>query len=274
MNRSIVASLLLASSLVLASAGTAQEQAAPAASYAPIPYMPGRDVVWVPTPDVLVERMLDMARLTPQDVVVDLGSGDGRTVIAAARRGTRARGVEFNPQLVTLSQQRATEAGVADRATFVEGDMYAADISDATVLPLFLLTENLDKLVPNFLKLRPGTRIVNNTFEFTNWDYDEMSRLEGPACERYCVAYLYIVPAQVAGVWRMEDGELELKQDMQWLTGTLTVAGRQIPIERGRLQGDVIRFNVGKARYTGHVTGDTIAGRLAGEGVGPWRAQR
>lgn len=274
MIRAAAVSLLLSASLAVASPACAQAQSAPAPSYNPTPYMPGKDVVWVPTPDALVERMLDMAQLTPQDVVVDLGSGDGRTVIAAARRGARARGVEFNGELVELSKRRAAEAGVADMATFVEGDMYKADISDATVLPLFLLPENLDKLLPEFLKLKPGTRIVNNSFEFTHWDYDEISQIGGEKCERYCTAYLYIVPAPVEGVWRMENGELELKQEQQWVTGTLTVAGERKPIERGRLQGDVIRFTVDKTRYVGRLEGGTMSGRLAGEGVGLWSAQR
>jgi SAM-dependent methyltransferase len=145
--------------------------------------MPGRDVPWVPTPQVLIDKMLDMARLTRQDVVVDLGSGDGRTVIAAARRGSRARGVEFNSDLVELSKRLAAEAGVANAAIFIEGDMFQADFSDATVLPLFLLTENLDQLVSKFLTLRPGTRIVNNGFEFTDWDYDEIGQVEGRRAE-------------------------------------------------------------------------------------------
>jgi hypothetical protein len=265
-NRS-AAACFFALSLAFASTATGQD-------YKPIPYQPGRDVLWVPTPQVLVEKMLDMAHLTPQDIVVDLGSGDGRNVIAAARRGARSRGVEFNPNLVELSKRLATEAGVTAKASFVEGDMYVADISDATVLPLFLMPENLDKLAPTFLKLRPGTRIVNNAFEFTDWEYDEIGRLEGPECERYCVAYLYIVPAQVAGVWRMEKGELELTQQFQMLTGTITIAGKRMPIERGRLQGDVVRFNVDKARYTGRVVGNTIVGTLSGAGLGPWKAER
>lgn len=278
MNRSAAASLPSVPSLLLAlclawtSAGTAQTQTAP--DYKPTPYMDGKDVQWVPTPLVLVEKMLDMARLTPQDIVVDLGSGDGRNVIAAARRGARARGVEFNPKLVELSKRLATEAGIADKASFTEGDMYLADISDATVLPLFLMTENLDQLVPQFLKLRPGTRIVNNGFEFTKWDYDEVAQLDGAACERWCIAYLYIVPAQVGGRWRLEDGELELKQEFQMLTGTLTTAGKRVPIERGRVQGEMIRFNIDNKRYTGRVSGDTITGQLSGGGLGIWKAQR
>ena len=128
--------------------------------FEPTPGQAGKDVVWVPTPPELVEKMLDMAKVTPQDIVMDLGSGDGRNVIAAAKRGARAIGFEFNPDMVALSRRLAQEAGVPDRATFVEGDMFEADISKATVLALFLLPSNLDKLAPKFLALKPGTRIV------------------------------------------------------------------------------------------------------------------
>jgi SAM-dependent methyltransferase len=269
--RSASLALLLPILLALASAGLAHD-VPPVRG--PDPYIPGRDVPWVPTPPVLVDKMLDMARLTPQDVVVDLGSGDGRTVIAAAKRGARARGIEFNPTLLALSKRLAAEAGVAGLATFTEGNMFDADLSDATVLPLFLFPENLDQLVPKFLALRPGTRIVNNGFEFSGWDYDEIGHLDGQACGHWCVAYLYVVPARVAGVWKTDHGELELRQDFQWLTGTLTTRGERIPIERGRVQGDVIRFNVGHDRYTGRVAGDTIAGQLAGEAMRRWSGKR
>jgi SAM-dependent methyltransferase len=269
----LAAVCLAVASLALASAAFAHDtQNDTPPRRQPDPYIPGRDVPWVPTPPVLIDKMLDMARLTPQDVVVDLGSGDGRTVIAAAKRGARARGVEFNPEMLALAKHNAAAAGVT--ATFTEGDMYEADISDATVLPLFLMTENLDLLAPKFLALRPGTRIVNNGFEFSFWDYDEIGHLDGEACGHWCVAYLYIVPARVAGVWRTDLGELELTQEFQWLTGTLTVKGERVPIERGRVQGDVIRFNVGTARYSGRVSGDAIAGLISGEMMLKWSGKR
>ena len=130
----------------------------------------GKDVVWVPTSPELLEKMLDMAKVTPQDFVMDLGSGDGRNIIAAAKRGANGLGVEFNPDMVALSEQLAREAGVSDRAKFVQGDMYAADISKATVLALFLLPHNLEQLQDKFLALPPGTRIVMNTFTLPGWE--------------------------------------------------------------------------------------------------------
>ena len=129
------------------------------APFEPKAGQPGKDVVWVPTPHEIVEKMLDMADVTPQDFVMDLGSGDGRNVIAAARRGARGLGVEYNPDLVELSRRLAREAGVANRATFVQGDMYEADVSQATVLALFLKPENLDRMQDKFLAMKPGTRI-------------------------------------------------------------------------------------------------------------------
>jgi SAM-dependent methyltransferase len=270
-NRPAVRIVLLPLLLALASAAFAHD---PVPIRAPEPYMPGRDVPWVPTPPVLVDKMLDMARLTPQDTVVDLGSGDGRNVIAAARRGARARGVEFNPELLALAQRNAAAAGVAATATFTQGNMYEADFSDATVLPLFLMTENLDLLVPKFLALKPGTRIVNNGFEFSLWDYDEIGHISGEACGKWCVAYLWIVPARVAGTWHIDEGVLELEQEFQFITGTLTSRGKRMPIERGRVQGDVIRFNVGTTRYTGRVTGDTIDGQISGEYMLKWGGKR
>ena len=170
---------------------------APAVASAQEPFVPqsgqaGKDVVWVPTPPELVEKMLDMAKVTPQDIVMDLGSGDGRNVIAAAKRGARAIGVEYNPKMVELSRQRAKEAGVSDRATFIEGDMYEADISQASVLALFLLPVNLEKLKPKFERLRPGTRIVTNGYQISGWEPKEVG-VAGGDCAPWCTAYLYVV---------------------------------------------------------------------------------
>jgi len=160
----------------------------------PGPYVgqPGKDVVWVPTPHVLVEKMLDMARVTPQDYVMDLGSGDGRNIIAAAKRGARALGVEYDRELLHLARNNAAAAGVAERALFVEGDMFEADISAATVLALFLLPDNLKRLKPKFERMKPGTRIVTNGFPIDGWVANETGTAAGD-CGSWCTAYLYIV---------------------------------------------------------------------------------
>jgi SAM-dependent methyltransferase len=181
----MLAILLLAASTVVHA--VAQQD------FKPVPGQQGKDAVWVPTSPALVEKMLDLAKVTADDFVIDLGSGDGRMVIAAAKRGARALGVEFNPKMVELSRQLAKEAGVADRATFIEGDMYQADISKATVLALFLLPENLQRLDPKFRALRPGTRIVVNTFGIPDWTPAATEQITGD-CTNWCTAILYRIP--------------------------------------------------------------------------------
>jgi SAM-dependent methyltransferase len=271
---SVIQSIFALCTIVWAGVASAQTPAAQE-PYQPQVGQPGKDVVWVPTPDVLVEKMLDMARVTPQDFVVDLGSGDGRNVIAAAKRGARALGVEYNPDMVVLSKRSAEHAGVADKAKFVEGDMYEADISQATVLALFLLPENLRRLTPKFLDLKPGTRIVGNTFGMPGWNADETERLETDDCSSWCTALLWIVPAKVQGTWRLSRGELTLKQDFQVVTGTLTSGGRTLPIENGKLRGDQITFTAGGDAYEGRVTGDSIEGTVkSATAGGTWNAAR
>lgn len=258
--------------LLAAGPAPAAEQAAEA-FYEPVVGQEGKDVVWVPTPQVLVEKMLDMAGVTPRDFVMDLGSGDGRNVIAAAKRGARALGVEYNPDMVELSKRSAAKEGVAEKAAFVQGDMYEADISKATVLALFLLTENLNKLVPKFLDMKPGARIVVNGFEIDGWTADETGKAGGD-CGSWCTAYLYIVPAKVNGAWRLGGGTLRLEQRFQQLSGTLTTGGAITPITFGRLRGEEIRFTVGGASYVGRVQGDTMRGDARGGAAIAWTAVR
>ena len=159
----------------------------------PIEGQRGKDAVWVPTPPALVEAMLDLARVTEDDYVVDLGSGDGRAVIAAAKRGARAVGIEFDAELVAVSRRTAASEGVSARATFVQGDLYDADIAEVTVVMLFLLPEVLRELAPKLLALKPGTRIVTNRFEIEGWAPAEMRRLGGDS-PSFCTALLYVVP--------------------------------------------------------------------------------
>lgn len=261
--RTVALSLLL----MVAVAGGA---AAQTATYEPTPGQAGKDVVWVPTPAELVDKMLDMAQVTPQDIVIDLGSGDGRNVIAAAKRGARAYGFEFNPEMVALSRRKAREAGVADRATFVQGDMFEADISKATVLALFLLPSNLDKLAPKFLALKPGTRIVNNTFNVTGWEPDASQTIEG-TCTSWCTSLLNIVPARAAGTWRIGSTDLTLTQEFQKVSGTLGTTA----ISGGRLRGEQITFKAGKTEYTGKVSGDRMDGiATTGGKTQRWTATR
>ncbi len=214
---------------------------------------PGKDVQWVPTPDALVERMLDLARLTPADRFVDLGSGDGVLVIAAAKRGARARGIEYEKGLVEYAKHKAKEAGVADRARFVRGDIFKTDFSEATVVTTFLLPSMNARLRPTFLRMKPGTRIIANTFGIDEWEPDETISLDEP-CERWCKAMLWIVPGRVGGIWPTPKGDLTIAQRFQFITGTL---GRD-PIENGRLRGDDISFAAGGVEYKGRIEGDRM----------------
>jgi SAM-dependent methyltransferase len=275
--RSIAATLIAASLVLPAAAAAQQPPAKPPATqqtFEPTVGQAGKDVVWVPTPAELVDKMLDMAAVTPRDVVMDLGSGDGRNIIAAAKRGARAIGVEFNPDMVALSQRLAREAGVSDRASFVQGDMFEADISQATVMALFLLPDNLTKLRDKFLRLQPGTRIVLNTFGIADWEPDVTEKIGG-TCASWCTAMLYIVPAQVQGTWKMAGGDLVLNQQFQVVTGTLTVDGKPVSIDGGKLRGDQISFTVAGAEYSGKVAGDRIEGIAVRAGARQnWAASR
>jgi precorrin-6B methylase 2 len=262
--------LLLASYLAAPGAVLAQTPGAP---YEPLSGQAGKDVVWVPSAAVMVDRMLDVAKVTPADYVIDLGSGDGRNVIAAAKRGAQALGVEYNNELVEYSRRAAEKEGVADKALFVQGDMYAADISRATVMALFLLSDNLLRLTPKLLGLKPGTRIVANTFGIEGWSAEETHKVEGD-CEYWCVVLLYIVPARVAGTWRLAQGEIKLEQKFQTLSGTLSSGGASTPISNGRLHGDQIRFSAGGADYAGRVNGDTMQGDVKGATTGTWTSTR
>lgn len=255
--------LVLVSALILISAASGRGQTqTPPKPFEPQVGQTGKDVVWVPTPSELVEKMLDMARVTKDDLVMDLGSGDGRNIVAAAKRGARAIGVEFNPDMVNLSRRLASEAGVGERATFIEGDMYTADISKATVMALFLLPANLERLRDTFLRLAPGTRMVLNTYAIPDWAPDVQDTIEGD-CFGWCTSLLYYVPARAEGRWRTARGELVLEQTFQIVTGTLTAGGTVTPV-KGRVRGTELEIVAGSDTLRGTVNGERIQGPLAG----------
>lgn len=267
-NRRLAFGLILAAFMfVLAPApGGAQAAGKPSglglntAAYEPTVGQAGKDVVWVPTPESLVDQMLRMAEITPDDYLVDLGSGDGRTVITAAQRGTRAHGVEFNPDMVKLSRRAAQDAGVADRATFTQGDIFEFDFSDATVVTLFLLPDLNLRLRPLLLDMKPGTRVISNSFDMDDWEPDDFveAALE---CKSYCRAYKWIVPAKAQGVWQLGGGAmLALEQAYQKLGGHLTIDGTRHAISDAALQGTRIAFTANGRQYTGEVTADRMAG--------------
>ena len=228
----------------------------------------GKDVIWVPTPQGLIDKMLDMAKVTSVDYVMDLGSGDGRTVIAAAKRGARATGIEYNPDMVELSKRNAEKEGVAGKANFMKADLFESDFSQATVITMYLLPTINMKLRPKILDLKPGTRIVSHAFTMDEWSADQTDSFDGRT------AYLWIVPAKVEGAWQFAQGELSLTQTFQVVTGTLKASGNTIKITNAKLRGDQLSFSAGNSEYTGRVNGSTIEGTSKGASAGPWSANR
>lgn len=261
----------LASAALMGSAWADQKPAAP--EFTPEVGQEGKDVVWVPTPQSLVDAMLDMVELTPDDYLVDLGSGDGRTVITAAKRGAKAHGIEYNPDMVKISQQAAEAAGVAERATFEQGDIFESEFSDATVISLFLLPNLNLKLRPIILDMAPGTRVVSNSFDMSDWEADEKVRVEESDCNAYCRGFKWIVPAKVEGDWTLDNGAtLALTQKFQMLDGTLAAEGDSSSISEARMKGSEITFDANGVTYTGTVDGDKMEGETdTGEA---WSATR
>jgi SAM-dependent methyltransferase len=239
-------------------AALGQAQPAPA-PYEPTSGQQGKDVVWVPTPQVVVDKMLDMAKVTGGDFVMDLGSGDGRTVITAAKRGARALGIEYNPDMVGLSRRNAEKEGVAGKARFVKADLFETDFSRASVITMFLLPDINMKLRPKILALRPGTRVVSNSFDMGDWQADRSVTLtSNDGCDTsWCTAHLWIVPARVAGSYRIPQGALELKQKFQMLSGTLGAEGKTFALE-GRVRGREVGFHAGGKEYHGRMNGKIL----------------
>jgi precorrin-6B methylase 2 len=221
----------------------------------------GKDVVWVPTPQELVDKMMEMAKVTSSDFLIDLGSGDGRTVITAAKLGAKARGIEYNPEMVQLSRENAEKAGVSDKAEFVEGDLYKADLSKATVITMFLLPEINLKLRPTLLDLKPGTRIVSNTFTMGDWEEDYKVTTDDN-WNSWNTAFMWIIPAKVDGSWKIGDGELQLNQEYQKFSGTYKVGGKFTNVTDGKLLGDEITFTINNDKYTGKVDGNSMKGTV------------
>lgn len=265
--RQLFAALFLS---VIAAGACAQAQTGKG-DYQPQVGQEGKDVIWVPTPQALVEKMLDMAKVTAKDYVIDLGSGDGRTVITAAKRGARATGIEYNPDMVELSRRNAAQEGVGDKATFVRADLFESDLSQATVITMFLLPDINLRLRPKILDLKPGTRIVSNTFTMGEWHPDETATVKDN-CVSYCTALLWIVPAKVDGRWQLSEGTLILRQTFQVLSGALQTAARTVPIANGKLNGDEISFNAGGALYRGRINGNAMEGTISTGGS--WKATR
>ena len=259
--------------------GTAVSLKRPQNRYQPSEGEAGKDVKWVPTPAKLVEAMLDLAKLSPDDYLIDMGSGDGRIVIAAAKRGAHALGIEYNGSLVELSKRNAEMEGVASRASFVQGDIFESDFSKATVITMYLLPEINLKLRPQILQMQPGTRVVSHAFNMDDWEADQTSIVAGRK------AWFWIVPARVDGLWEWQaasgEASLTIAQTFQKIEGSLSIKGKRIPLKNAKLRGSQISFAAGESpatmhQYSGTVAGDFIRGiEKAGAGSGiRWTAQR
>jgi SAM-dependent methyltransferase len=249
--------------LVILTVGMAALPMAKAQEYEPSIGQAGKDVIWVPTPPELIKDMLDMADVTPNDYLVDLGSGDGRIVIAAAKRGARALGIEYNPDMVELSKRNAQKEGVSDKATFMQADIFETDFSKATVLTMYLLPSLNLKLMPTVLKMKPGTRVISHAFTMGDWEPDQTKSEDSRS------AYFWIVPANAEGTWSWQTpsgkAELKIAQTYQKIEGTLAIDGSNQPIKNGMLKGDRISFSIGEGNpvqreYSGLISNNTITG--------------
>jgi hypothetical protein len=257
-------------------------------------------VPYVPTPQEVVERMLEIAKVGPHDYLIDLGSGDGRIVVTAAKKyGTRGFGVDLNPERIRESNENARRAGVSEKVAFYQRDLFETSLAEATVITMYLLPQVNIELRPKLLELKPGTRLVSHDFDMGDWKPDTSVTMDTQ--DKYGGAggnseiYFWIVPAQVAGVWRWElpvSGkllayELKLEQKYQVITGSASVGGRPVRLQDARLRGGEIRFaftaevngSPVKHEFTGKVAGEAVTGsaRLSGarlQGQHEWNARR
>ena len=256
--------------------------AAPAAAqkFEPQVGQAGKDVIWVPSPDDIVDRMLTMAQVTPNDLVIDLGSGDGKIAIAAAKKfGARSMGIEYNPEMVKLSQANSQAAGVATKATFRNADIFATDFSQATVVTMYLLPGLNMKLRPQLLSMKPGTRIASHSFSMEDWEADEISSVDGRR------AYFWVVPANVQGGWSVDAGgqksDVTLEQTFQKIHGTVGIATLQAGLREPKLRGFLISFAYVDAAgvrrdFNGRVNGGKMEGSFRDEkgAEGRWTATK
>jgi precorrin-6B methylase 2 len=271
----LISGVILLSLLLMTTDLSAQEKQS-GNGFVPQVGQQGKDVVWVPTPQELVNKMLEIAKVTPDDFVIDLGSGDGRTVITAAKLGAKAMGIEYNPDMVALSKENAKKEGVGDKAQFIKADLYETDLSKATVITMFLLPEINLKLRPRLLDLKPGTRIVSNTFTMGEWEADQEATTE-ENWNSWNTAYLWIIPAKVAGNWKFGNGELNLVQEFQFVRGVFNSGGKALTVTDGRLNGNSISFTIYNEKYSGTVSEKLMKGTVTNASTGTmsdWIATR
>lgn len=259
-----------------------------------LPFGTKEETPYVPTPQNVVDAMLEIAGVRGSDFVMDLGSGDGRIIItAAAKYGARGLGVDYNGYLIEESRDNAAKAGVADRVTFLQKDINDVDFSPATVLTMYLLEEFNLELRPKILaQLRPGARVVSHDWGMGEWEPDAKLEIEAPdktvGVKKSSTVYYWIVPARIAGRWRTQvalnggvvDVDLDITQRYQMLGGAASVDGASVPLERGRMQGQLVFFRFangrGDVRFEGHLKTDRIVGKVTTPDgrTHPWRALR
>jgi hypothetical protein len=264
--------LVVIAGFVMASIAQAQNRQSCERDYKPQVGQAGKDVVWVPTPDELVQRMLRMAKVTPQDVVYDLGAGDGKIAIAAGKLGATAVGIEYNPDMAKLAQCYVQAEGVSNRVKIIQGDIFKEDFSKATVVTMYLLPDLNLKLRPIILDMKPGTRVTSHQFTMGDWEADETAEID------YRTAYLWIVPAKVEGTWVLREQAggsaqytVNLARKYQKVSGDVSAGGAKQPLVGATLRGDEIKFafndDKGVTRtFTGTVRGNELSGVLKAAG--------
>jgi SAM-dependent methyltransferase len=230
-----------------------------------------RDVIYVPTPQPVVDRMLEMAKVTKDDLVFDLGSGDGRIAISAGKLGARAVGIEIDPERLREANDNLKASSLQERVSFRNADLFKTDFKEATVLTLYLLNALNLRLRPTILEMKPGTRVVSHAFHMAEWEADQEDVVENRRI------FLWYVPARAEGKWQIRTPEgnatLELKQQFQKLSGTAKIGDTTVPISNASLRGDLITFSIQTEGGPMTLTGTVRDGRIEGQG-GRWNASR
>ena len=261
-------SRILLSALLISGMNFAYSTTPAAPSYTPVQGQAGKDVIWIPTPEVLIDKMLTAAKVTDKDKVFDLGAGDGIIAITAARKyGAQSVGLEFNPEMAQFARRKVAEAGMTDKVKIITGDIFQEDFSSATVVTLYLMPHLNMKLRPTLLKMKPGTRVVSHAFTMGDWEPDETMS------SNYAQGYFWVVPAQIEGSWVMNglDGgpvRVNLSQSFQNIGGTLTRGGQTFAMLGAKLRGDEVKFQfITPDRKVHAFSGRVEGGRLTGKVV-------
>ena len=261
-------SRILLSALLISGMNFAYSTTPAAPTYTPVQGQAGKDVIWIPTPEGLIDKMLTTAKVTDKDTLFDLGAGDGISAITAARKyGAQSVGIEFNPDMAQFARRKVAEAGMTDKVRIITGDIFQEDFSSATVVTLYLMPHQNLKLRPTLLKMKPGTRVVSHAFTMGDWEPDEIMSFN------HTQGYFWVVPAQIEGSWVMNglDGgpfRVNLSQSFQNIGGTLTRGGQTFSMLGAKLRGDEVKFQfITPDRKVHAFSGRLDGGRLTGKVV-------